>query len=218
MEKQNLKTYLEDYNMLKTYKILSILLDYPTEDTVKVLPSVMPILEEEKLLNRVSLRNMLSFLENVEKQDLLEWKEKYTSQFDYAAATSLYLFDHVYGDSKKRGMAMVDLKQLYASEGMEISSGELPDYLPVLLEFIANSQTHEQGADLLAETGHVLKKIETNLKEGNSPYSYLISILIYLASKGSVQPLTEEEKIEIEHMHACEACFFNAADVEQEEL
>lgn len=204
--------------MLKTYKILALLLDYPTAHTVAILPKIMPELEEEKLLNRMSLRNMLSFMEAVENKELLEWQEQYTGQFDYAPSTSLYLFDHIYGDSKKRGMAMVDLKQLYSSEGMEIMSGELPDFLPVLLEFIANTQTPGQGADLLAETIHVLRKIESNLAEGNSPYHYLLAILVYLASKGSAQPLTEEEKVELEHMRACEACFFNAADIEQEEI
>lgn len=199
--------------MLRTYKILSILLDYPTEETISLLPQIMPEVEEEKLLNRVSLRNMLTFIEAVEDLDLLDWKEKYTAQFDYASATSLYLFDHVYGDSRKRGMALVDLKQLYASEGMEIASRELPDYLPVLLEFIAYTQTHQQGADLLAEASSVLQKIEAKLKEGNSPYHYLLTILLYLASKGNAQPLTEEDKVELEHMRACEACFYNASDV-----
>lgn len=199
--------------MLRTYKILSILLDYPTEETISLLPQIMPEVEEEKLLNRVSLRNMLAFIEAVEDLDLLDWKEKYTAQFDYASATSLYLFDHVYGDSRKRGMALVDLKQLYASEGMEIASRELPDYLPVLLEFIAYTQTHQQGADLLAEASSVLQKIEVKLKEGNSPYHYLLTILLYLASKGNAQPLTEEDKVELEHMRACEACFYNASDV-----
>lgn len=204
--------------MLKTYKVLSVLLDYPNEEILEDVSKIMPLLEEEKLLNKSSLNNMHSFLKFIQTQDILDWKEKYTAQFDYASSTSLYLFDHIYGDSKKRGMAMVDLKQLYASEGLEIGSRELPDYLPVLLEFIANTQTQSQGADLLAETAHVLQKIEHNLKEGHSPYSYLLSILIYLASKGHVQPLTEDEKIEFEHLQACEACFFNERDNEQEEM
>lgn len=202
--------------MLKTYKILSILLDYPTEETVALLPQIMPIIEKEGLLNRASIRNMLRFIEAVEDIDLLDWKEKYTALFDYASATSLYLFDHVYGDSKKRGMALVDLKQLYASEGMEISSRELPDYLPVLLEFIASVQTPQQGADLLAETKHVLQTIETKLKDGKSFYQYLISILLYLASKGNAQPLTEEDKAELEHMRACEACLYKTSDVSED--
>lgn len=198
-------------SMIKTYKILSLLLDYPSQETIGLLSSAQRIMEQEGLLDRTSLKHVDSFVREVRHYKLLNWKERYTAQFDYAAPTSLYLFDHVYGDSRKRGMAMVDLKQLYASEGMEIFSGELPDFLPVMLEFIANCQTQQEGADLLAETAHVLTKIESALYEGNSPYGHLLSVLAYLASKGEARPLTSEEKAELEQLHACETCFFNGS-------
>ncbi len=199
---------MEECNMLKSYKILSLLLDYPTKETQELLPLVMPYLEEEKLLNKSSLRDMRRFVDIVGKLDLLDWQEIYTKEFDYASSSSLYLFDQVYGDSKRRGMAMVDLKQLYASEGMEIATGELPDYLPVLLEFIASTQSPEKGADLLAEAINILKKIEGVLRKGDCFYHYLFTGLVYLASTGNAKPLTEEERVELERMHACETCFF----------
>lgn len=195
--------------MLKTYKILSILLDYPDDGTKKLLPIAVKLLEKEALLNKKSIKQVEKFVKEFEDADIIDWQESYTGLFDYLTPTSLYLFDHLYGDSKKRGMAMVDLKQLYKTEGVEIASNELPDYLPLFLEFIADTQSIQKGADLLAETKKVLEDIETNLEKMSSPYASLLKPILYLASTGKVEPLTVEEEKELEELKECEACFFN---------
>lgn len=195
--------------MLKTYKILSILLDYPDEGTKKLLPIAVKLLEKESLLNKKSIRQVERFVDSFKDEDLIDWQQTYTALFDYMTPTSLYLFDHLYGDSKKRGMAMVDLKQFYTTEGMEIASNELPDYLPLYLEFIADTQSVEHAADLLSEISKILRDISDNLNKMESPYSMLIDPLLYLASKGNAKQLTVEEEKELAELNECEACFFN---------
>lgn len=203
--------------MLKTYKVLSILLDYPNLKTQELLAQVMPLLEDEMLLNRKALRNILSFIECYEEMDLMEWQRDYSKCFDQAAATSLYLFNHTYGNPKKREVAMIDLKRFYASEGMELGSNKLPDHLPVFLEFIAETQSLEEGANLMAETADVLNKIADSLDLSGSPYRLLMTSLIHLAKQATGESMTEKEKKEDEILHPCEACFFTGKEILFEE-
>lgn len=202
--------------MLITYKILSVLLDYPRKEAQALLPKIPELLEKDGLLNHYSIKCVSKFIESFRQEDLLDWQQTYTGLFDYMPTTSLYLFDHVYGDSRKRGMAMVDLKQLYKIEGMEIVDNELPDYLPLFLEFIATKNNKQEGANLLAEARLILEKIETNLKKAKSAYHFLFEPLLFLASKGHAEPLTEEDKKEIEKMSNCQSCFFaNNSSIEE---
>jgi nitrate reductase molybdenum cofactor assembly chaperone len=198
--------------MVYTYKILSILLDYPNSKSKDVLNESMAHIDREGILSKQSKKRIEKFVDSFKNVDLLEWQTIYSSLFDCSPVSSLYLFDHVYGDSKMRGMAMVDLKQLYFSEGMEINSNELPDYLPLYLEFLSNLKDIKQIFNLTSEIEHVLDKIYKSLSNSNSEYQYLIEALLSLCKKGSAEKLTLEEKEKIESFRACESCFFTSEE------
>ncbi len=170
--------------MIYTYKILSILLDYPSADTLNVMHQMPGKLKEEGLLDKKNMENVAKFMDYfAQMDDLTSWQEYYSSTFDTQSLTSLYMFDHIHGDSKDKGLAMVDLKMYYKNKGMEMDHAELPDYLPVFLEFIAETQTPQSGAKLLSESIKILVDVRTILAKNESAYRHLIDCLIYLASK-----------------------------------
>ena len=170
--------------MIYTYKILSVLLDYPTQETLNIMHQMPGKLKEEGLLDKSCLDDVSKFMDYfAQMDDITSWQQYYSSTFDTQSLTSLYMFDHIHGDSKDKGLAMVDLKMYYKSKGMEMDHPELPDYLPVFLEFISETKTPLDGAKLLAESKKILEDIRTKLAENESAYRYLLNCLIYLASK-----------------------------------
>ncbi|MDO5570067.1 MAG: nitrate reductase molybdenum cofactor assembly chaperone [Bacteroidales bacterium] len=201
--------------MIYTYKILSILLDYPSSQTKNVLDECIGYINKENILDKRSKKNLQQFIDAFKEKDILDWQESYSSLFDCTPVSSLYIFDHVYGDSKMRGMAMVDLKQLYSSEGMDINSSELPDYLPLYLEFLSNLKDINQVYNLTGEIEHIISKIGKSLSSLNSEYGYLFNILSRLASKGECEKISLEEKQKIENFRACESCYFTSEEYYQ---
>lgn len=168
--------------MLKTYRILSLLLTYPNEEIYNFLPEVNPSLKEEKLLNPESINGIDAFVDFFNKKQLTFWQEHYVQLFDYSKSASLYLFEHVHGDSKDRGQAMVDLIELYKENGLQMNSAELPDYLPMFLEFLA-MQTQEKAEDLLSEIIDIVGFIHKKLNEKDNPYKYLLAAIIQLSKR-----------------------------------
>jgi nitrate reductase delta subunit len=123
----------------------------------------------------------------VASSDLYDLQERYVLLFDRTRSLSLHLFEHVHGESRDRGQAMVDLKALYERHGLAMRAGELPDHLPLFLEFL--SQVPEaEACELLGETSHVLEAIRQRLKKRNSAYSSVFSCAQALAE---VKPQTE---------------------------
>lgn len=164
--------------MIKTYKILAELFDYPIDETVLLLPSIVTIAQEEALLHTHELKLLQRFVTDMKSQSLINWQATYVQTFDQSKTVNLYLFDHLYGDSKDRGMAMVDLKTMYASKGMEITSGELPDYLPLFLEYLSSLQSPQEAIELLRHWREVLEKIAKALGEVHNSYHPLAIILL----------------------------------------
>ena len=120
--------------MLTGYKLISALLDYPDADTARLLDEARDIAVESGQFDRKALRRLDRFVSRIKRLSLMEWQMAYVGLFDCSSATTLYLFERVYGSSRERGMAMSDLIDTYAARGVEISSGELPEYLPVGIE------------------------------------------------------------------------------------
>lgn len=167
--------------MLKTYKILSLLLDYPDEALMEALPTVKEEIEKERLLYYSQLEHLDEFLSSCSSLSLGEWQMMYVQQFDCSKTVNLYLFDHVYGDSRDRGQAMVDLKEMYARSGFRMVSNELPDYLPLFLEYLSFLGSREKAVELLYEVKPVLSKIAEKLGESDNPYRHLFAVLLGLA-------------------------------------
>lgn len=175
--------------MIKTYKVLSLLLDYPDSELSESLDFLTEEVEKERLLDQGQIDKLKQFIKIYSKKDLDEWQREYVQQFDYSPQTNLYLFDYVYGDSKERGQAMIDLVKMYEDRGLVIDNKELPDYLPAFLEYISTLDTPAAGAGLLDDIEHILVKIGKKLKEGEHPYHLLTDILLGMI------PAAKQEKI-----------------------
>ncbi|MBE0627744.1 MAG: nitrate reductase molybdenum cofactor assembly chaperone [Burkholderiales bacterium] len=188
---------------MKTLKLLAVLLGYPSEGMVAALPEIARRLNAESALRGATQDALAGLLAELKREDLLDLQERYVAQFDAGRATSLHLFEHVHGDSRDRGQAMVDLNALYRRSGFVLAVSELPDYLPAVLEYLA-SRPAEEVHDLLEDCVHILRAVGERLLAGGSPYAAVFAALLDLhraaplaAPKGAAKaqlarPLDEE--------------------------
>jgi len=146
------------------------------------LPEVIPNLISEGILEESKIDGIRLFVEQFQTCGLTNWQEHYVQLFDYSRAVSLNLFEHVHGDSKSRGQAMVDLMHFYNENGLEINRTELPDYLPAFLEFLS-LQELPKAAELLADPVEIIEHILTKLLESGSHYQYILAAAISLSSR-----------------------------------
>jgi len=161
------------------FSVLSVLLGYPEQDWLDALPELSSALPAPV---RERLDPLFVFLRGAD--DMIDLQESYVATFDRRAAHSLHLFEHVHGESRDRGQAMVDLQQEYLKHGLEPSTTELPDYVPLFLEFLG--QIPPQAAeDLLGDAIHVLARLGDKLAESDSPYA---CIFAQLRTMTAVQP------------------------------
>ena len=148
--------------MRKTLKVLSALLTYPTAELQAAVPEMRAALDAENRLPQKNRHRIDRILEELANGDLFDLQERYVLLFDRTRSLSLHLFEHVHGESRDRGQAMVDLKALYERHGLFMSSSELPDHLPLFLEFLSAIPGAE-ACELLGDTGHVLEAIRQRL-------------------------------------------------------
>ena len=177
--------------MIRTLKILSILLTYPSKDMHENIDEMRQVLLQEGLLNKKDSAKLIALLDRMENTDLLDLQEEYVSLFDRGRAHSLHLFEHVHGESRMRGTAMVDLINMYKENGRFLESKELPDYLPVVLEFLSVS-TWETAQEFLQQVLHIIAAIRKKLEGQSSDYSVLFSALEALT-----QHKADPKKIEL---------------------
>jgi len=165
---------------MKTFKVLGLLLSYPQPDWLRHLGACRDILEEERLLTGRSLARVLAFIETLESRDVYALQEEYVATFDRGRAHSLHLFEHIHGESRDRGQAMVNLAEAYAGKGLVIDRPELPDYLPLFLEFLSCCAPNE-AIELLGEPVEVIAAIGQRLGEKESPYAPVFEALAALS-------------------------------------
>ena len=168
--------------MIKTYKILSILLNYPSEETLEILDDVAPELVEEKLLDQKNIAEIGELVAYLKNNSLLFLQENYVGLFDRSRPLSLHLFEHVHGESRDRGQAMVDLLALYEEKDFEIDAKELPDFIPLFLEFLAVNDV-QSASELLGEPIDIIAVIGARLQKKSSPYAVIFSALEFLSAK-----------------------------------
>lgn len=176
--------------MIRTYKILSLLLMYPDAELQQFLSMSSTELQNEALLDQERINEISQFADHFKNMDLMAWQAEYVQLFDHSRSASLHLFEHVKGDSKDRGQAMVDLLGFYRINGLQFSGSELPDYIPVFLEFLS-VQTHQKAAEILAEPVHIIDRIHLALKEKNNPYQYIFSAIVSLSAKQPDKKVTD---------------------------
>lgn len=165
--------------MAQTYRALSVLLSYPTAETAALMPAAVEALDGERLAPAGLVRRLTSLAFELSRQDLYEAQARYVDLFDRTRSLSLQLYEHVHGESRDRGQAMVELLKLYSSRGLELTAKELPDHLPVFLEFLSMLPTDEAAA-LLGEAAHVLEALRERLKKRRSSYARVFDILVAL--------------------------------------
>jgi nitrate reductase delta subunit len=160
--------------MRRTLKVLSALLTYPTTELQGAIAEIRAALDHEAYLPQNDRDRLDRILEEITTGDLYDLQERYVLLFDRTRSLSLHLFEHVHGESRDRGQAMVDLKALYERHGLFMNPTELPDHLPLFLEFL--SQIPEAEArGLLDETSHVLEAIRLRLEKRKSSYASVFS-------------------------------------------
>jgi nitrate reductase delta subunit len=161
------------------YRALAALLDYPSEPLRANLGEVEAALSS---LGDSTVRSVAPLLAHLRSGDLLDLQEAYIETFDRGRRTSLNLFEHVHGDSRDRGQAMVDLLAMYRAAGVDLATEQLPDYLPAFLEFL--SLLDDTGARAqLAEIAHILQSIRAALARRDSAYTGALDALLALAGE-----------------------------------
>lgn len=163
-----------------TLKALSRLLLYPEAALQDAAPPIAEALAEDGRLDAATRLALMPLLRSLAGEDLYDLQEAYVSLFDRTRRLSLHLFEHVHGESRDRGQAMVDLAALYAQGGLAITANELPDFLPLFLEFAATRPRAEALA-LLRDVDHIIATLEERLCERGSAYAAVLTAVRRLA-------------------------------------
>ncbi len=166
--------------MAMTYQGLARLLAYPTAETQELAHDIVTIVHSESLISSGVAGGIAELAQDIATADLYEAQERYIDLFDRTRSLSLNLYEHIHGESRERGQAMVALIELYRSRGLELDAKELPDYLPVFLEFLSILPQPE-AASFLAEAVHVLEAMAERLKKRDSRYKAVFDALVALA-------------------------------------
>jgi len=164
------------------FKAFSALLSYPSEDMRRALPEIADVIRAAPLLASRERNDLLDLINDLGRGDLLGAEERYVDLFDRGRALSLNLFEHLHGESRDRGEAMIDLRRIYERAGFELSARELPDYLPVVLEYLSCRDLAEARA-MLADCAHILTTIGRSLIARRSRYAAVLQALIVIAGE-----------------------------------
>lgn len=167
--------------MSATWKVLSLLLSYPDEALQAAVPELKRVLGQEGLIPLDILERLDPLFDEIAAGDLYEWQERYVLLFDRTRSLSLNLFEHVHGESRDRGQAMVDLLATYESHGLMLAAKELPDHLPLFLEFLSTMPAAE-AKSYLGEAAHVIAALRARLEKRGSSYAAVFEALAALAA------------------------------------
>ncbi len=167
------------------FKAFSALLSYPTESMRQALPEIGHVIADSPLVPPAQRAELMRLIEEIGSGDLMSAEERYVDLFDRGRALSLNLFEHLHGDSRDRGQAMVELKRLSEAAGFELATRELPDYLPVLLEYLSRRDLAE-ARELLADCAGILAAICRSLLARRSRYAAVLQALLVIAGERAI--------------------------------
>ena len=166
--------------MDRTLKALSLILSYPTPELQSAMPEIGGVLVSETRLTAAAQRDLRPLVEGLSLRDIYDLQEEYVMLFDRSRTLSLNLFEHVHGESRDRGTAMVSLVETYHDAGFDPISTELPDHLPVLLEFLATRPAPE-AREMLADAAHIFATLAKRLERRDSAYGAVFAALRQLS-------------------------------------
>ena len=182
--------------MSLTLRVLARLLSYPDADLRAHLGEMHRALRAEAALTPARLAEVEVLIDSIGTQGAIDAEADYVQLFDSGRRTSLHLFEHVHGDSRDRGPAMIDLAQTFEKAGLYLAKGEMPDHLPVVLEY-ASTQPPREARAFLAEMAHILNVIFNALQQRGSRYASALGALIELAGERAAPvQLPDEEALD----------------------
>ena len=169
-------------SMRLTLRALARLLAYPDAELRAQMPALIDALQAEQALPAARVTELQALVQQVCAMDPYEAEARYVDTFDRGRQTSLHLFEHIHGDSRERGPALIDLTQTYERAGLFLDANELPDHLGVVLEF-ASTQPSTVAREFLAEMAHILNALFTALDTKASPYASVIAAVLETAGE-----------------------------------
>jgi len=167
------------------FRAFSALLSYPSEEMRRALPEIAAVIQASQIVAPRERQDLLDLIDEFRRDDVLSAEERYVDLFDRGRALSLHLFEHLHGESRDRGEAMVELKEIYERAGFELSARELPDYLPVVLEYLSCRDLAEARV-MLADCAHILTTIGRSLVARRSRYAAVLQALIVIAGESPI--------------------------------
>ena len=206
---------------MRLLKVISVLMDYPSHElfTDDTLSECKAIVMNSRLISPQVRQEIADFIDDLVATGEMESQARYDSLFERGRSLSLWLFEHVHGESRDRGQAMVDLMAQYEAAGFEIGVKELPDYLPMYLEYLAYQATvtddEMQIRQDIADVSHIVAVLAARLIDKNSQYVGLFKALLQVAG----EPLTviDDELVKINKANAPADDTIEAIDHEWEE-
>ena len=165
---------------MNVYAVLARLIDYPSDTLVEHLDEAHAHLANDSTLGRDEKQALLATVEWMRELAPLDLQAEYVQTFDTVPENALYMTHHTFGDSRERGPALVELGMYYRKVGFAPQEGELPDYLPLMLEFVARLDAASAG-DFLAEAAPILTQLASNLELAENRYAPLLR---FVADRG----------------------------------
>lgn len=171
---------------MQTFKLLAELLDYPGEQLVTDLRQLvadhgnvvrmLDAVDQNLLFSDLDRQQIAGFIDWLFAQEQTELETNYVKTFDMVPEHSLHLTHHLFGDDKNRGPALIDLAEYYKSYGLQHAENEIPDFLPLMLEFVSQLDPDEARV-FLADAKKVFRVLAENLEKSGSPYAALIRVI-----------------------------------------
>lgn len=177
--------------MDRSLKAFSLILSYPTRELQHAMPEIGGVLASDTRLTATARRGLRPLVEELAGRDIYDLQEVFVMLFDRSRTLSLNLFEHVHGESRDRGGAMVSLVETYREGGYDPVTSELPDHLPVLLEFLA-TRPFAEAQETLADAAHIFAALSERLVRRDSPYAAVFAGLIQLAGVTADQEAVAE--------------------------
>ena len=199
---------------LLVLRALAALLAYPRGELREALPEIADVIARSPLLGPADRTRLADLVQELRQGEPLALEERYVALFDRGRATSLHLFEHVHGESRDRGAAMVDLVEIYDKAGLRLNGGELPDYLPAVLEYLS-CRKHDEVRAMLGDCAHIVRNIGEALAQRGSRYAAVPAALLAIAGEAGLdwrkagEPPPAEPPVDEEW---AEAPAFGAAD------
>ncbi|MCB1312738.1 MAG: nitrate reductase molybdenum cofactor assembly chaperone [Sedimentitalea sp.] len=194
--------------MDRTFKAISLILSYPTAELQAAMPEISAVLMSETRLTTAARAEMAPLLDALAAEDIYALQEAYVALFDRSRTLSLNLFEHVHGESRDRGGAMVSLVETYREAGFDPVTSELPDHLPVLLEYLS-MRPEGEAREVLSDASHIFAALAERLNRRESTYAPVFGALLQLsgvqADAAAVSDLLAQPEADPDDLKALDA-------------